>query len=826
MTRLFALFVLGGPLSAAAADLRIEPPDVPLAGPAAGQQLLVVDAIDGRAVADLTAGAKFGSDKPAVATVDDVGVVRSVGDGEATITAAVGGRTARVKVKVTRAKDPVAWSFRNHVEPTLTRTGCNSGACHGALAGKGGFKLSLRGYDPDADFFTLTRQALARRVDTAKPDESLLLTKATRAVPHGGGTRFDDESDHYTLLRDWVAAGAPGTRADEPTLARLDLFPKAALLAPKATARFVVRATYSDGTSRDVTRLAKFVSSHDPAVTVDEDGVVTAAGTGEAGVAALFGTRVAVATVTVPYPNPPAPAAFAASPTHNYVDELVLSKLKLLNLPPAPPCSDAEFVRRAFLDACGVLPTPDEVQKFVADPDPNKRDKLIDALLGRPEYVDYWAHKWSDLLLVSTRKLAPAAMWTMYRAVRRAVADNQPWDRFARDVLTASGSTFANGGAGYFVIHKDVTDLAESTATTFLGTAIGCAKCHNHPLEKWTQDQYWAFANLFARVGLKDADKPVGNRKLGEVIVQSLRAGDALHPRTGVPTPAAPLDGPVAADGADRRRHLADWMTRPDNPLFAKAVVNRVWRNYMGRGLVEAEDDLRDTNPPTNPELLDALTKDFVAHGFDVRHLTRVILRSAAYQRSSRPAPGTEADDRFYSRYLTRRLPAQVVLDAYSDVVGVPTMFQVQSLGPTGGVKNTGDYPAGTRAMQLPDSLLVSRFLDAFGRAERSVTCSCEQSADPTVGQALHLNNGQTLNDKLRDPKSRASAWLAGKLSDAEVVDRLFALALGRPPTAAERAEFEAVLADGAKGGDAARREAVEDVFWAVLTGKEFLFNH
>ena len=824
MTRLLVLIALGSPL--AAADLRIEPPAVPLSGPAASQQLLVVAAADGRAVADRTADAEFASDKPSVATVDAAGVVRSVGDGEAVVTATVDGTTAAVKVRVTKANDAVAWSFRNQVEPVLTRSGCNSGACHGALAGKGGFKLSLRGYDPDADFFTTTRQALARRVDTAKPEASLLLTKATRAVPHGGGTRFDDESDSYKLLRDWVAAGAPGPRSDEPALDRVELFPKAVLLVPKGTARVVVRATYSDGSVRDVTKLAKFVSSNDPAATADEDGVVTAAGHGEAGIAALYGTRVAVATVTVPYPNPPAPAAFAASPKHNYVDELVLTKLKLLNLPPAPPCSDAEFVRRVHLDACGVLPTPDEVQKFVADPDPRKRDKLIDALLARPEYVDYWAHKWSDLLLVSTRKLAAPAMWTMYRAIRRAVADNQPWDQFARDIVTASGSTFANGGTGYFVIHKDVTDLAESTATTFLGTAIGCAKCHNHPLEKWTQDQYWAFANLFARVGLKDADKPVRSGRTGEVVVQSLPAGDALHPRTGVPMPATPLDGPVCPDGTDRRKHLADWMTRPDNPLFAKAVVNRVWRNLMGRGLVEAVDDLRDTNPPTNPELLDALTKDFVARGFDVKHLTRVILRSAAYQRSSRPPPGTEADDRFYSRYPTRRLPAEVVLDAYSDVVGVPTMFQVQSLGPTGGVRNTADYPAGTRAMQLPDSLLVSRFLDAFGRAERQVTCSCEQSADPTVGQALHLNNGQTLNDKLRDPKSRASAWLAGKMSDDEIVDKLFPLALGRPPTAAERAEFGAVLADGAKAGPAARREAVEDVFWAVLTGKEFLFNH
>jgi hypothetical protein len=806
--------------AAAGADLRVHPAEVVLTGPRASQQFLVVDETDGRTVADRTAAAKFQSSAPEVASVDAAGVVRPAGDGEAVVTATVGGRTAAAKVRVVQAKRDTAPSFRHHVEPTLTRLGCNSGACHGALAGKGGFKLSLRGYDPDADHFALTRQSQARRADVQRPEESLFLLKATRTLPHGGGTRFDDESEHYRLLRDWVAAGAPGPADADPELVRIEVFPKAALLKPADTLRVLVRAVYSDGTIEDVTRWAKFASSEEQVATVDEDGRVTVIGAGEAGIAALFGIRVSTLTVTSPFPNDVAESAYAGARRANFIDELVLRKLQLLRLEPSPDCTDAEFVRRVYLDTCGILPTPEEVDAFLANRSPDRRAKLIDRLLDRPEYVDYWAHKWSDLLLVSSRKLPGPAMWSFYRSVRRAVADNRPWDRFARDVLTASGSTLTHGGGNYFVLHKDVTDLVESTAVTFLGMSITCARCHNHPLEKWTQDEYWAFANLFARVGLKDGPR-------GDTIVHSLPSGEALHPRTGTPMAPTPPGGkPLPLDGpADRREYFAEWLTASDNPYFAKALVNRVWKSLLGRGLVEADDDLRDTNPASNPELLDALTSDFIDRGYDVKQLIRTILNSATYQRSSLPLPANAADDRFYSRYLIRRLPAEVILDAYSDVTGVPTPFNKVNLGPTGGVADA-NYPLGTRAVQLPDSQLVSPFLDAFGRAEREQSCSCEQSVDASVGQALHLNNGQTLNEKLRDPKSRLSRWLVEGATDAEIVGRVFRLALARPPTEDEKTRFLTILADAARDGPEARREALEDVFWAVLTGKEFLFNH
>ena len=714
------------------------------------------------------------------------------------------------------ARPAAAPSFRNEVEPVLTRMGCNSGACHGALAGKGGFKLSLRGYDPEGDFFTITRQAQSRRVDFRSPDESLLLTKATRKLPHGGGSRFADDSDSHRILRDWVAAGAPGPSPGDATLVKLELAPAQSTRRPGDALQVTATATYSDGRKVDVTPWAKFGSSADAVATVDEDGRVAVAGVGEAGVSALFGSRVAVAFVTVPRAEAVPAGAYAGFRPANVIDAHALAKWKALNLPPSGECTDAEFIRRATLDTCGVLPTPAEVEAFVNCGSPSKRETLVDKLLGRPESVDYWTHKWADLLLVSSRKLQPAAMWAFHRGVKEAVAANEPWDQFARRVLTASGPTSKAGVGSYFALHKDVAELTEATAVTFLGQSINCCRCHNHPLEKWTQDQYWGMANLLSRVGLKAGEG-------GETVVYTRPEGDALHPRTGLPVPPTPLDGkPLTDEDGDRRAYFADWLTAPSNPYFARAFVNRVWRNYMGRGLVEAEDDLRETNPPTNAALFDALEGEFKKSGYDAKKLMRLILTSATYQRSASPVPGNELDDRYYSRFLVKRLGAEVLLDAYSDITGVPTRFDSVSLGPTAGVSKA-DLPAGTRAVQLADSQLVSRFLDAFGRAERSQTCSCERSSEASVAQALHLNNGKTLNDKLRDPKSIVSRWVAASAPPEAVVRELFGLALSRPPSASELARFTAALTGVP---DSQKREALEDAVWAVLTGREFVFNH
>ncbi len=825
MTRLpiltFAI-CLGSLTAGAAAELRVYPPEMTLTGPQARQRLLVVVEEGGKVVGDRSADAKVASSSLAIARVTEAGMIEAVGDGEAVITASLGHQSATAKVRVAKTKEPHTPSFRNDVIPLMTKVGCNSGACHGALAGKGGLKLSLRGYDPETDHFGLTRQALGRRIDRQEPAKSLMLLKPTLSVSHGGGQKLDAGSTDYQVLADWIAAGAPGPKPDDAHVQRLEVFPSGALLKPQDQLQIVVRAWYSDGRSADVTYWAKFNSTEELAAGVDDEGKVTVKGHGETAITVLYSNLVAATRITSPFPNQVDPKVFTSAERRNFVDDLVLKKLEALRIPPSPLCTDHEFIRRTYLDAAGILPTPEEVQKFVADKEPDKRAKLVNALLARPEFVDYWAYKWSDLLLVSTRKLPQPAVWTFYQHIRQAVADNKPWDRFARDILTANGSTLENGAANYFVLHKDVSDLTESTSVTFLGTSITCCRCHNHPLEKWTQDQYWSFANLFSRVAMKNGDKP------GEVAVQSQPFGEAMHLRRGVPMPPTPLDGkPLALDDpTDRRHYFADWLTSPENPYFAKALVNRVWRNFMGRGLVEAEDDLRQTNPPSNAELFDALAADLIKHKYDVKHLVRTITNSATYQRSSTPLPENAADDRFYSRYLIRRLSAEVALDAYSQVTGVPTPFTQVNVGVTGGTAATGNYPLGTRAMQLPDSLLVSQFLDSFGRPQREQTCSCERQQDSSVSQALHLNNGQTLNDKLRDKKSRVEQWVQEKIGDDEAIRRVFLLALSRDPTASEQQKFKALMAEAAADKGTTRREVLEDLFWAVLTGREFLFNH
>jgi Protein of unknown function (DUF1553)/Protein of unknown function (DUF1549) len=804
------LFVPGQPA------LQIQPGAVTLRGPLATQRLLVHRLEKKDIVADVTERSEFFSSDPKVAIVDEHGVVKAVGDGEAKISASHDDLNAAVKIKVEKTREPAAVSFVNHVVPILTKLGCNSGACHGALAGKGGMKLSLRGYDPEADHFVLTRQANARRVNRQEPARSLILMKPTLALSHGGGLKLDVKSREFQILADWIADGAPGIAKTDARIERIEAFPPRIMAAPKDSLQVIVRAWYSDGHAEDVTRWAKYSSTEDLIAGVDDHGAVKIAGHGEAAIVVLYSNQVALVRIASPFDNAIEPKVFARSPRHNFIDDLVLKKLEALRIPPSPQCSDHEFIRRAYLDSLGVLPTPEEVRRFTDDARTDRRAKLIDAILERPEFIDYWTYKWSDLLLISSRKLSMPAVRSFNHFVRQSVADNKSWDRFARDILTVRGNTLQNGQANYFMLHKDISDLTESTAVTFMGMSITCARCHNHPLEKWTQDQYWSMANLFSQIAIKNGDRA------GEFSIQSTSEGDVLHPRRGIPMPPSPLDGERVGSSKDRREYFADWLTAPGNPYFAKALVNRVWRNFMGRGLVEAEDDHRQTNPSSNEELLDALAKDFTQHKHDVKHLIRTIMNSAVYQRSATPQAANKADDRFYSRYFVRRLPAEVVLDAYSDITRVPTAFTKVAVGSSGGDSATADYPLGTRALQLPDTQLVSQFLDAFGRPERGQTCACERGQESSVTQALHLNNGQTLNDKLRNKKSRVEDWLSEKISDDEAISRVFILALCRPPSEKERGRFRKLMTEDPQAG---RREVLEDLFWAVLTSREFLFN-
>lgn len=718
--------------------------------------------------------------------------------------------TAAVALKEPAERES-SWSFRNHVIPVLTKMGCNSGACHGAAAGKNGFRLTLRGYDPEADYAALTRQARGRRTNPSEPARSLILLKPTLAIPHGGGKRFETGSLEYRVIAGWIASGMPPPAEDDPRITRIEVLPASATLRKGQKLKLAVRAHFSDGRAEDVTRWAKFTSADSGVASVDDDGLVTMLGAGEAAISVWYLSKVTYARLSVPFPHRISPAVFERARRNNFIDELVLAKLAQLRIAPSEPSSDSQFIRRAYLDAAGILPTAEETEKFIADKSPDKRARLIDALLERSECVDYWAYKWSDVLLVSTRKLSTKSMLAFYRWIRSSVASNKPWDRFAREIITASGNTQENGAANYYVLHKDPIDITETTTQAFLGMRLTCARCHNHPLEKWTQNDYYGLANLFSRVTLKNAARP------GEMTVFPTRVGDVLHPRSGKAMMPRPLDGEaIALDAAkDRREHFADWLTAPDNPYFARVLVNRVWRNFLGRGLVEEVDDVRTTNPASNEELLAALTRDFIAHNFDVKHLIRTIMNSATYQLSSATNGTNEKDDKYYSHYIVRRLPAEVLLDAVSQVTGVATPFP--------------GYAAGTRAIELPDSRVNSYFLTVFGRPERVITAESERMADPSLPQALHAINGETINEKLRAENNTIGSFLKLRLPDTMIVDYLYLSAFSRYPSAEEKRAVMEVLAKEMKtAGDpeAQRRQIYEDLLWAILTGKEFLFNH
>jgi hypothetical protein len=703
-------------------------------------------------------------------------------------------------------------NFRKDVMPVLTKAGCNQGSCHGALAGKNGFKLTLRGYDPELDYDVLTRQSLGRRISLADPARSLILLKATMAVPHGGGRRFKTDSPDYKIIHDWIAAGTPAPSANDPTVVSLDVSPRQVTLAPGAEHQLSVTAKYSDGSTADVTRWVKFNSAAEGTATVDESGKVKMVGHGEAAITLWFSSNVLYATVTAPYPNKIGPDTWTKFPKRNYIDDLVLAKWKALNIVPSGEITDSAFIRRAYLDAAGILPKPERVEAFLADKSPNKREKLIDEILASDEFVDYWAYKWSDLLLVSSKKLRPAATRGFYSWIHESVKANKPWDQFVREILTSSGSTRQNGALNYFVLHKDPIDLTENVTQAFLGQRLTCARCHNHPLEKWTQTQYYQMANLFSRVGIKNGSTA------DESVVFAKASGDINHPRMLRPLAPTPLDGksmPLDAT-EDRRMHFASWLTSPENTMFSRSIVNRVWGNFFGAGIVEPIDDVRVTNPASNEELFSAVTKDFVANGYDMRRLIRTIMNSAAYQRSAEANATNAKDTRYFSKYNIRRLPAEVLLDTMSQVTGVPTEFK--------------GYPQGTRALQLPDTLVQSQFLTAFGRPPRILCDAAERSSDPSISQALHVINGDTLNMKLSDTRSSVARLIELGFSDARIVEYFTLAAFSRPATDDERARLSKLIADErAKAtGDPQeiRRHALEDLLWAMLTSKEFLFNH
>ena len=696
-------------------------------------------------------------------------------------------------------------SFRNHVQPVLAKAGCNAGACHGAAAGQNGFRLSLRGYDDEGDFITLTRQSQGRRINAADPGRSLLLLKATGAIPHKGGERFKVDSLEYKTLADWIAAGTPGPKDSDARIERLEVFPSHIVLTNGATQQLTVTAHFNNGRSENVTKWVKYTAANASVAVVNDMGLVNVVGHGEGAITAWYLSRIAIGTVSVPFTNSLSPDVFANAERRNFIDELVLKKLKDLNIEPSPRSSDSEFIRRVYIDTIGTLPSAEETRKFLADTTTSKRDVLIDELLERAEFADYWSYQWSDLLLVSSKKLRPSSMWSFYNWIHDNVSANTPWDVMVRNIVTAQGSTVQNGAANFYTIHDNPADLSETASQAFLGMSINCAKCHNHPMEKWTNDQYYQMANLFARVRTKNGSED------GERIVFAAASGDLVQPLRGKPQTPAPLDGAALPHNfsGDRREPLAAWLTSPENPYFTRAIVNRVWANFFGVGLVENVDDLRMTNPASNEELLSATAAHLVEKKYDLKSLMRTIVQSATYQRTSESLPANKGENRFYSRYYPKRMMAEVLLDAYSQVTGAPTEFK--------------NYPKNLRAIQLPDSKVDSYFLGSFGRPEREKTCSCERTSEPSVTQVLHIFNGDTLNQKLAAKENRISKLLDSKKPAPELIDEIFLSALSRVPTSEEKLKFQYAL-ESAKPEEL--RAALEDTYWALLSSKEFIFNH
>jgi hypothetical protein len=816
------------PLVIKAAQLTIIPSTITLHGPEARQRLILEKTRDKQFIGQVTNDIEFISSNTNLVRIEKSEAI-PVKNGIATITAKSGKDSASIQVTVEAMDKPFDWSFRNHVQPVLAKNGCSSGACHGAAAGQNGFKLSLRGYDDEGDFLTLTRGAFGRRVVPSDPARSLMLLKPTGAVPHKGGKRFDVDSMDYRVLSGWIAAGTLGPKPEDPRIVRIELLPSHVILEPNATQQLSVIAHFSDGHAEDVTRWTKYTSANETVSQVADNGQAKVVGFGEGAITAWYLSRIDIATITVPFTNNLAKSTFTHAKRRNFIDDLVLEKLQSLNLPPSPRCSDSEFIRRAFINATGVLPTAEETRAFLSDKSSAKRDKLIESLLRRPEFVDYWTYKWSDLLLVSTKQLKPPAVWSYYNWIRNKVAQNTPWDVFARKVITAQGSTLENGAANFYVLHDDPRAMSETASQAFLGMSINCAKCHNHPMEKWTNNQYYQMANLFARVRTKTGSGE------GDNVIFVANSGDLVRPLTGKPQPPTPLDGkPLPIDSPqDRRNALADWLVSRDNPYFSRAIVNRVWANFMTVGLVEAVDDMRVTNPASNEKLLSALANYLANQKFDLKALMRLIMQSETYQRASESTPQNSADTRFYSHHYPRRLMAEVLHDAVAQITAVPTQFSVDRRNAKAGIGEK--YPFGFRAIQLPDTQTDSYFLKAFGRPEREKTCECERTVEPSVTQVLHIANGDTINKKLESKNCRITKLLADKASDKKIIEDLYLNALSRYPTGIERQKLLKALAPAGSSkrekekmpnSDSERRAIIEDIYWAVLSSREFLFNH
>jgi len=801
----------------------MQPSVITLNGPLAVRQLLVSGCYEDGSTCDLTHCCDLSVEPAEIIGLDSGGLVTPKRDGSATLVVKAGNRMLRVPVTVKNFTRPHPISFRDHLVPVLSVGGCNAGTCHGSPAGKNGFRLSLRGFDPTADFVELTRAVLGRRVNRLDPQASLLLQKAIGDVAHEGGQRFDGHSLPAQRIRAWLAQGMPDDSPDRPMLKRLEVIPGSrTLTAPARWQQLAVLGHFSDRTIADVTPLSLFTSSEPATAEVNAGGLVEFGRRGE--VAVLCRYQSQVASIRLTYLESRKGFQWSAPAEKNYVDRHVFAKLKSLSILPAAPCSDEEFIRRASLDLCGVLPAPAEVRDFLGQSDPNKRAQLIDELLNRGEYADFWALKWADLLRLRSSVHRAKGVSLYHHWIRRHLEHDAPFDQMVYQLLTARGDTFAQPEANFYRIGLDLNrtsvkearaQITELTAQVFCGVRIQCAKCHNHPLERWTQDDYYGLTAFFARVGRKAAPEqppvePGSRTKVpGAEIVYPARAGEVLDPRTDQVVQPRFLGGLMATmpEGKDRREVLAEWLTSPRNRFFARSVVNRLWFHLLGRGIVEPVDDFRDSNPPANEELLDALAEDFIASKFHVKHLLRVICSSQTYGLSAQSDETSSDAVRYFARAVTKLYTAEQMIDAVCTATEVPEKY--------------AGLPPGTRAAQVPDGDLSHGFLKTFHKPGRELSCECERETDASLAQALQFVNGRLIKEKLARPDNRIGRLLSGRAPDKDILDELYLATLSRYPTEGER---QAMLAHVVR--KVGRREAWEDVQWALLNSLEFRFRH
>ena len=802
--------VASGEDTVAPATFRVQPTDIRLNGELDRVQLVVTSCDD----IDITGDVVFESRTPEVSSVSSPGRVAPHANGTGIIRVTFMNDTVEIPVSVTNIDSRHPVSFTEHVLPALTKSGCNQGACHGGQFGQGGFRLSLLGFAPEQDFVSIVRDTQQRRVSLVSPKDSLILQKAILSVPHGGGRRISPDSVEFQTLRTWIEGGAVESSPTDAAVTDITVIPNEHEYRENENRQLQVIAVYSDGTQRDVTHLARYDSLGTGIASVTRDGYITSQGKGQTAIMVRYRGLAEVSSVVRPFAEH---VEFTDFEPQNFVDEHVLSRWRKLGLQPSPICNDETFIRRAFLASIGTLPSAECVYRFLESQQPNKRAVLVDELLGltgdpkRDVYIEpwsaYWTQKWGDLLRNNRDTVGITGMWAFSNWIRAALRQNKPMDEFVREILMAQGSIYQNGQANFYKVSDNPTDLAEITAQVFLGVRLQCAKCHQHPFESYSQSDYYGLAAFFTQVTTKrSSDFGV----FGEEVVVSLRtSGSIKHPRSGQVVPPSPL-GTAKVEwqkARDLRRPLAEWLTSQENPLFARNIVNRTWGYLMGTALVEPIDDLRATNPPSNPELLDALAEDFVRNGHDLKKLMRAIMTSRVFQLTSTTTESNAGDTQFFSHYPTVRLPAEVMLDAIDFVCGTQERF--------------AGVPLGTRAIELPDPNFESYFLDTLGRPRRIVSCECERTAEPNLAQVLQLANGELVQRKLADQTGRISSQIDEQKSDDAICDEFYVVALSRHPTQEELNNCHSIISAAAD-----RRSGLEDVLWAILNGREFLFNH